>query len=155
MNMASSEKHSESFELAERLLLVLDVIVKVTEYRMPDDITNSLRMNQIRALYLLKYAPGISQKDLAEQLNITPAAVSITVRDMEKLNLVERQPDPADARQVKLYLSAYGKDMLAQGEEMRCNAVAKMLSVLPIEEQRAIVETLERALEMTQNGHGQ
>ena len=112
--MPSSKERSESFELAERLLLVLDVIIKVTEYRMPDDIMNLLRMNQIRALYLLKYAPGISQKDLAAKLNITPAAVSTTVRDMEKLNLVDRQPDPADARQVKLYLSDYGQNILAQ-----------------------------------------
>ncbi len=153
--MPSSKEHNESFELAERLLLVLDVIIKVTEFRMPDDIANSLRMNQIRALYLLKYVPGISQKELAKQLNITPAAVSTTVRDMEKLNLVERQPDPADARQVKLYLSEYGQNVLAQGEEMRCNAVAKMLSALPIKEQRTIVEALEHALEITQNGNGE
>jgi DNA-binding MarR family transcriptional regulator len=151
--MPSPGEHSESFELAKRLLLILDVIVKVTEFRMPDDIVNSLRMNQIRALYLLKLTPGISQKDLAEQLAITPAAVSTMVRDMEKLNLVERQPDPADARQVKLYLSNYGKDIFTQAEQMRCNAVAKTLSTLPIEEQRAIVEALERAFEISQNGN--
>jgi hypothetical protein len=42
-----------------------------------------------------------------------------------------------------------------QGEQIRSNAVAKMLGVLPIEEQRTIVEALERAFEISQNSSGE
>ena len=146
------ENHSESFKLAQRLLRVVDTITKIIENCTPDD-TGQLRLNQIRTMFLLGYEPGLVQKDVAQRLQITPAAVSTTVRDLEGEGLVERQPDPSDARQIKLYLSERGEKLIAEGEKLRCAAVARMLNALPIEEQHAIVEALERALEITrENG---
>ena len=141
-----------SFELARRLLRVIDVITKFAEQGMPDDLAQ-LSINQARTLYLLLHQPGISQKDLAGRLQVTPAAVSVTVRDMETSGWIERQPDPGDARQIRLALTKRGQEFIVKGEEMRYNAVARMLDALPVEEQRAVVEALERAFEITQNGN--
>ena len=143
----------ESFELAQRLLRVIDVITKFSEQRMPEEFA-LLRITQVRTMYLLLHKPGISQKGLAQLLQVTPAAVSVIVREMEVAGWVERQPDPKDARQMRLVLSERGKALVASGEDMRYGAVAKMLGALPVEEQRTIVEALERAFEITQNGNG-
>jgi DNA-binding MarR family transcriptional regulator len=142
---------NESFELARRLLRVIDVITKFSEQRMPEEFAQ-LRITQVRILYLLLHKPGISQKSLAELLQITPAAVS--VRDLEAAGLIERNPDPEDARQMNLVLSERGEALVTSGENMRYGAVAKMLEALPVEEQRTIVEALERAFEITRNGNG-
>ena len=144
---------SESVELARRLLRVIDVITKFAEQGMPDELAQ-LRINQIRTLYLLLLEPGISQKNLAARLQITPAAVSVIVRDMEAAGWVERQPDPEDARQMRLALTERGQTFIVKSDEMRYAAVAKMLEALPIDEQRGIVEALERAFEITRNGNG-
>ena len=148
---STTNNHDESFDLARRLLRVVDTITKITENCMPDD-TGQLRLNQLRTMFLLRFEPGISQKEIAARLQITPAAVSTIVRDMEAMGLVERNPDPKDARQMKLYLSERGEALLKEGEDMRCGAVAGMLNMLPMEEQRAIIEALERALDIRQNG---
>jgi DNA-binding MarR family transcriptional regulator len=143
----------ESVGLARRLLHVIDVITKFAEQGMPDDLAQ-LSINQARTLYLLLHQPGISQKDLADRLQVTPPAVSVTVRDMEASGWIERQPDPEDARQIKLALTKRGQEFILKGEKMRYNAVAQMLDVLPLKEQRAVVGALERAFEISQNGNG-
>ena len=62
--------------------------------------------------------------------------------------------DRADARQMRLYLSERGERVIFESEDIRRAAVARMLDALPIEQQRTIVELLERAFETTQNGNG-
>lgn len=145
---------NKSFELARRLLRVIDVITKFSEQqRMPEEFAR-LRITQVRILHLLLHRPGISQKSLAKLLQITPAAVSVTVRDLEVAGLIERSPDPEDARQMNLVLSERGEALVTSGEDMRYGAVAKMLEALPIKDQQMIVEALERAFEITRNGNG-
>ena len=144
---------SESFDLARRLLRVIDVITKFSEQCIPEEFAQ-LSITQVRTLYLLLHKPGISQKDLAKLLQITPAAVSVTVRDLEAAGLIERNPDPEDARQMNLFLNERGEALVSSGENMRYGAVAQMLEALPIEDQRMIVKALERAFEITRNGNG-
>lgn len=137
----------ETYELAMRFLRVLEALGKLTKYRPPDDVAESLHLNQVRALHRLKREPGIAQKHLAEYLGVSPAAVSTSVRQMEHLDLVERRPDPDDTRVLRLYLSERGRHMFDEMQQERCDAVMTLLEVLPLTEQRAIVDALERALE--------
>ncbi|NDJ76505.1 MAG: MarR family transcriptional regulator [Chloroflexi bacterium] len=140
----------ESLALAERLLAVFDIVIKVTELRLPDALSEMLNLNQIRTMYLLRYETGLSQKEIAERLGLTPAAISKLVREMEHNGFVERHPDEHDARQMKLHLSDFGQNVVTHGEAMRVNAIAKVLSALSLDERRLVVELLERALEITQ-----
>lgn len=115
-------------------------------YRPPAQM-RALSVNQFRAMHCLMHEPGLSQKDLAERLEVTPAAVSTTVREMEKLDLIQRVPDAADARLMRLHLSAESKSVLEQMHQRRLQGVVQLMSPLPIDEQRFIVEALERALD--------
>jgi len=122
-------------------------------YRPPPQM-RTLSVNQFRAMHCLMHEPGLSQKepglsqkDLAERLEVTPAAVSTTVREMEKLDLIQRLPDAEDARLMRLHLSAESKAVLQQMHQKRLQGVVQLMSPLPIDEQRYIVEALERALE--------
>jgi DNA-binding MarR family transcriptional regulator len=86
------------------------------------------------------------QKDLAEQLEITPAAISTAVRHMERCGLIERIPDTHDARLMRLYLSDNAQEMIHESQAQRWRAAASLLEGLPLTEQRMVVEALERAL---------
>lgn len=143
--------NSETEELALRFLNVMGYLFKVAQHRMPDHVVGQLHLNQLHMLHMLEHHPGLSQKDIAERLQITPPAVSTAVRDMETLGLVQRQPGPTDARQMHLYLCPIGKEIVSEAKKMRQAAIANLLSVLPIEEQRQIVEMLERALKLKEN----
>lgn len=142
----SAEK-GETEELAARFLRVLEALGKLAKYRPPEDVAERLHLNQVRALHLLKHEPGVAQKELAEYLRVSPAAVSTAVRQMEELNLVERRPDPDDTRVLRLYLSDHGRRIFDEMQRERRDAVEALLAALPLTEQRAIVNALERALD--------
>jgi DNA-binding MarR family transcriptional regulator len=136
---------TQTDDFARRFLRVLEVLGKLAGHHPPDDLAQ-LHLNQLHTLYLLARQPGMAQKDIAERLQITPAAVSNAVREMEALGLVERQPDPEDARQMRLFLGQRGQQIVDEMHTRRCRAVADLLSALPPDEQQMVVEALERAL---------
>jgi DNA-binding MarR family transcriptional regulator len=140
----------EAQELADRFLKVLGWLFKVAGHRIPQDVAGQLHMNQLHALHMLNHEPGISQKDIAERLQITPAAVSTAMREMEARGLIERRSDPDDARQMHLYLCPFGQRIVDEAYARRRDAIARLLGELPLNEQRTIVRALERALKARQ-----
>nr|WP_258525640.1 MarR family transcriptional regulator [Paenibacillus sp. YN15] len=52
---------------------------------------------------------GQSQKELAEQMGITPATLNVMIARMEKAGLVERRADEADQRISRVYLTDRGR----------------------------------------------
>jgi len=55
-------------------------------------------------LIWLERQPGISQKELAEQLEVEPITVARLVDRLEGRGMVERRPDPRDRRIWRLHL---------------------------------------------------
>lgn len=147
------DEPNETVDLARRFLRVLEVIGKLTHYRMPVNLEGQLAMNHFKALHILHHRPGLAQKELAACMNVTPAAVSTAVQHMEALGLIERrksQEEKPDNRLTYLFLSEQGETFIRESKEKQCYAAADLLSALPLEEQRMIVEALERAMQAKQ-----
>ena len=146
-----SDDVEEANELAQRLVQVFERFAQLArQYHRPHPLIGRLPVNHVQALHLLAHEPGIAQKDLAERLRITPAAVSNAVRDMESAGLIERRPDTADARLMRLFLSAESEAFIRESQASRCMMMAEFLSALPLAEQRLVVEALERAVQAKQ-----
>ena len=61
---------------------------------------------------LLEYIrdhPGCTQKEAADELDVTPASAAASLKRLEKSGLVCRRGDPSDARRNCLYLTAEGE----------------------------------------------
>jgi MarR family transcriptional regulator, organic hydroperoxide resistance regulator len=143
------ELHDETQELATRFMKVFEATFKHLskhQSQQYNPVFRELNGNQFRAMHLLHTSPGMIQKDLAEQLEVTPAAISTTVRQMERFGLVQRRPDTVDARLMRLYLSEEAQKVIHEMTTNRWHVVAKLLEGLPLPEQRMVVEALERAL---------
>lgn len=143
------DEPNETVDLARRFLRVLEVIGKLTHYRMPVHLEGQLAVNHFKALHILHHRPGMAQKELAECMNVTPAAVSTAVQHMVALGLLERrksQQEKPDNRLIHLYLSEQGETFIRESRERQCHAAAELLGELPLEERRMIVEALERAM---------
>jgi DNA-binding MarR family transcriptional regulator len=143
-------EQTETEDLAARFQTVIEASFKrIGEKRLVpggNKIFAELTLNQLRGLHILMRSPGMAQKELAECLEITPAAVSTAVNRMEKLGLVERRSDLTDARQKRLYLSEFGERIFRENQEMRNHGIKNLLGALTLDEQRMIVEILERAV---------
>lgn len=146
MDQQRAGNNSGSEQLAIRLLRTLDALFHLVRYRIPHVKVEGLTIKQLHALRLLHEKPGISQKELAERLQVTPAAISTAIRQLERAELVNRQNDPEDARQMQLFLSQQAQDMLEEAHTLRCDAMRTVLDALPPGEQESVVSSLERAL---------
>lgn len=142
----------ESRDLTLRFMRVLEVMFKRMANQ-KDHPFKELNVNQIRALRELHYHPGLLQKGLAEVLGVTPAAVSAIVRHMQAMDLITRQTDSDDARSVRLFLSEGARQMVEENYQLRCSAVGDLLNGLPIHEQKAVVEALERSLNLSKENN--
>jgi DNA-binding MarR family transcriptional regulator len=145
--MDSPDDRRLTSELATRFLRVFETSFKqMTQRRHHNHVFKDLSINQLHTLGMLYQHPGTTQKELAEFLQITPAAVSTSVREMESMGFIERKADEHDARLMRLYLSDEAHQVMGENVAQRHAAIAKLLSVLPIEEQEMIVSSLEKAL---------
>lgn len=52
--------------------------------------------------------PGCTQKEAADDLDVTPASIAASLKRLEKAGYVARRPDEKDARRNRLYISGEG-----------------------------------------------
>ena len=64
---------------------------------------------QVPFMILLSDHEGLSQREISEELGISPPTVAVSVKRLEKSGLVERQEDAKDQRRCRIYLTTQGK----------------------------------------------
>ena len=93
-------------------------------------------------LIWLERQPGLSQKELAELLEVEPITVARLIDRLEGRGMVERRPDPKDRRIWRLHLCqpAHGvlREIDRQREEMRALLTAGL--------DEATIDTMTEAL---------
>jgi MarR family transcriptional regulator for hemolysin len=79
-------------------------------------------------LIWLERQPGLSQKELAEILEVEPISVARLIDRLEARGMVERRPDPKDRRIWRLHLCSPAHGVLGeidyQREQMRSRVTA-------------------------------
>jgi DNA-binding MarR family transcriptional regulator len=56
--------------------------------------------------------------DLGRRMSVSKQAAAKTIAALEERNYVAREPDPADKRRLRLYVTGHGLAMLREGEEI-------------------------------------
>ena len=105
-----------------------------------------LTASQLSLLLSLSEHPGCRVQDTAERLDLTAPTISIGVRRLEKMGLVQREEDPEDQRAVCLYLSPQGRKIASKARSLRAAKLETILGALTVEEQASLLEMLERAV---------
>jgi DNA-binding MarR family transcriptional regulator len=70
-------------------------------------------------LFWLERQPGLSQKELAELLEVEPISVARLIDRLETRDMVERRADPTDRRMWRLHLRPAAGQVLAEVHEER------------------------------------
>jgi len=71
--------------------------------------------------------PGLSQKELAEVMEVEPITVARLIDRMERRGIVERRPDPKDRRVWRVHLRPAAQPLLGALHEAR-TALARMIT---------------------------
>src|SRR5215218_5899348 len=120
--------------------------------RMHDRLAERLRPlglhpRHYRMLGHLAVAEGSSQQALADALGVHRSAMVALVDDLEQRGLAERRRDPADRRAYTLYLSAPGRDMLADLQRIAEEHEAELLTALDASDRSQLISLLQRVAE--------
>ncbi len=108
--------------------------------------TRGLTESQLTLLLSLSEHAGCRVQDMAEQLDLTAPTISIGVRRLENIGLVERKSDTKDQRAVCLYLSPLGKKIATRAKKFHTAKLEGLLGALSDKEQETVLSLLERAL---------
>lgn len=93
-------------------------------------------------LIWLERQPGISQKELAELLEVEPITVARLIDRLELRGMVERRPDPKDRRIWRLHLQPDALPMLREIEHQRAAITCMLASGLDAETLETTTEAL-------------
>jgi DNA-binding MarR family transcriptional regulator len=75
-----------------------------------------LHKSQPPMLIHLSHEDGISQKQLTENIGVSPASVNNMIKRMERAGFVKRRRDDEDERVSRVYLTQAGRQIIAQVE---------------------------------------
>ena len=73
---------------------------------------HGLTVSQYTALSVLRSRPGLSNAQLARRALITPQSMNEVLALMTAAKLIQRRPDPAHARAIRIDLTARGEQIL-------------------------------------------
>ena len=90
------------------------------------------------------YDGGVRQKDLVEELDISPAAVSELVSKLEKDEYVTREVDQSDKRATLIKLTDLGKARAAELADERNERFSKAFTALTDKEKEQLLKLLEK-----------
>ena len=80
------------------------------------DLPSRLPLSQLRVVGVIydRHPAGVMLKDIADELKLTPGAISQTVDVLVRENLVERTTSPTDRRAILLRPTAAGLELKEQ-----------------------------------------
>ena len=136
-------------------LLQMDLIGKLIfiskEHKMAVDRyveKNGLQKSQHRLLLMLNYLietrQNVSQRDLAESLNVTPAAVAVTLKKLEKSGIVEKNTSEKDNRYNELAITPKGRQIVEDSKVAFRSADAVMFKGITRKEMEQLNGLLDR-----------
>lgn len=107
-------------------------VVKETGYSLP----------QIHTLEVLGSHGSLRMKDLAEKLGITTGTLTVQVDKLVKAGLLQRCHPEEDRRSIHVDLTAQGRDVFSQHNELHHALTKELLKNLDEDTQRHFARTL-------------
>ena len=92
----------------------------------------------------------VSQRDLAEKLNITPAAVAVTLKKLEKNGFVEKKIQESDNRYNEVVMTEKGRRIVKESHKLFQSIDAKLFEGFTEEEMDQLNAYLERIIQNAQ-----
>lgn len=103
-------------------------------------------MAQMHLIRFVGENPGCHIQDVADGLGLSPPTVSVSIKRLEELGLMERNPDPEDGRAACLTLTRKSKNAFQQVKVQMFEHVQEFLSYLTDEEQNNLIDYMDKAV---------
>jgi DNA-binding MarR family transcriptional regulator len=133
----------------DRLLAVIGRLQATRADQAMDKI--GLFRGQAFLLMILSHHDGLTHTEIAQKMQISPAAVTKIIQRMEKLNYVQRRPDPNDERISRVFLMDEGKAVTQQIHHSFTEIDEVIIAGFSEEDQKKLKTLLLRVLKNLRN----
>lgn len=106
---------------------------------------------QIAFLEWIAANPGAGVQNIAAGLRLSAPTVSVGTKKLEDAGLIERAANPSDARSVQFRLTVKGQQVFQQNQRFLYEKFSMLLSGLPAEDQKSLIDLLSRALHQAED----
>ncbi|HEY0877114.1 MAG TPA: MarR family transcriptional regulator [Zeimonas sp.] len=105
---------------------------------------HDLRPTSFSVLSLVHHEPGLNSRQVSRVLGIHPPNLVAIIASLEARKLIERRPDPADARSLGLHPTVDGSRLASRLERVLARAEIAATSMLSDAERETLLELLRR-----------
>ena len=143
--MITASPETERVEFEHDLLFLLHDVARLLRVDADKRArAHGMTRAQWAILIWLDRQPGMSQKELAELLEVEPITVARLIDRLEARGMVERRPDPRDRRIWRLHVSPPARAVLGDIHEQRAEMTAMVTQGVADESQKSMIEALSR-----------
>ena len=103
-----------------------------------------LRPVDFSVLSLILHNPGITSRQLCSSLGILPPNLVGLVNNLEKRELISRQPHPRDGRAMGLHLTPAGQKLMVHAERTAAELEAEAAGKLSASEFKTLIRLLKK-----------
>lgn len=107
---------------------------------------HGLSVGYLPVFFALSTSPGLTQKQMAESIDVEQPTMAATLARMERDGLIVRTPDPADGRSALISLSPLANEKLPAVERAVVETNAIALSGLKPAEQRQFFQIMAKVI---------
>lgn len=120
--MSRTKKEMELEQLQMNLIGKMILITKehrtaVNRYVERNDLQKSQHRLLLVLSHLIEESSNVSQRDLAESLNVTPAAVAVTLKKLEKNGIISKTTSETDNRYNELSITEKGRQIVKDSKK--------------------------------------
>lgn len=117
MKMAEKmNEHNKSRDVVRKMMRVNLLHRSVVDKRFAE--LNIHRSQHLMLMYLMQNDGSPSQKEIASHFDVTPAAVAMSMKKMEKSGLIERKQAMMDNRVNIVTISQKGREIMDKSRQM-------------------------------------
>jgi len=143
--MASGPQHEVSGDtLVDAVLSASRVLVAVAARSLGDRAEEEVTLTQYRTLVVLASRGPQSLAALARAVDVTPPTATRMCDRLIRKGLIERRHERGDRRLIRLALAPKGQELVSAVTERRRAEIARLLAAIPVEQQAALVDSLQR-----------
>jgi DNA-binding MarR family transcriptional regulator len=106
-----------------------------------------LHPGQFPILEFIRQHEPCTQKDIADFLRVSPPSIAVSVRRMEKVNLIERTSDPSDQRFNRLSITPWGREVATKAMAEFSALDERLFAAFTTEEYQQFEQYLERLIQ--------
>ena len=137
-----NKRNSESPDSVVDAVLSASRVLVAVAARSLADIAEEVTLTQYRTLVVLASRGPQNLVGLAEAVGVTPATATRMCDRLVKKNLIVRQSEQDDRRQVRLELTKKGLKLVGAVTNRRRREIEAILSTIAPEEQTVLVQAL-------------